>query len=119
MEIEELNHVTLYVKDLAKSQYFYQELLGLEIIPRPAFSFPGLWFRLGKQQELHLIGNCQELLTFYKQQHFALRVKSALKTEELLKSKGVFYRGPKKRADGASQLFIQDPDGYFIEFFEE
>lgn len=118
MEIEELNHVAIYVKDVAASYKFYHEVLEFEPIPRPAFDFPGAWFRLGTHQELHLIGNREEELTLHRRHHFALKVKSAQQAEELLKKKGVEYAGPKPRPDGALQIFLKDPDGYYIELFE-
>lgn len=118
MEIEELNHVAIYVKDLETSYQFYHDVLELEPLPRPAFNFQGAWFRLGKHQELHLIAPRKEELIFIKSHHFALKVKSAQQAEELLKNKGVHYKGPKPRPDGAIQIFIQDPDGYYIELFE-
>lgn len=118
MEIEELNHVAIYVKDVERSSIFYQEVLGLKPLPRPAFDFPGAWFRLGSTQELHLIGNRQEELVFLKRHHFALKVKSAKEAEEELIRKGVSFTGPKARPDGALQIFLQDPDGYFIELYE-
>ncbi len=117
MEIEELNHVAIYVKDVALSIRFYGEVLELAPLPRPAFNFPGAWFRLGASQELHLIGNRQEDLVFLKRHHFALKVKSAREAEAFLQRKGVAFTGPKPRPDGAMQIFLQDPDGYFIELF--
>lgn len=118
MEIEELNHVAIYVKDVAVSSRFYQEVLDLEPLPRPDFDFPGAWFRLGGRQELHLIGNRQEDLIFHRRHHFALKIKSAQVAEEFLLKKGVKFTGPKSRPDGAVQIFLQDPDGYFIELFQ-
>ena len=53
----ELNHVAIHVQDVERSSTFYRTALFLDPIPRPAFTFPGAWFRLGAQQELHLIGN--------------------------------------------------------------
>ena len=52
----ELNHVALHVADVEKSSEFYADVLKLEPMERPAFEFPGAWFRLGDFQELHLIG---------------------------------------------------------------
>ena len=118
MKIEELNHVAIYVKDVEASAHFYQNILELESIPRPAFNFPGAWFRLGKKQELHLIGNRQEEINLHKRHHFALKVGSAKDAEAFLKKKKVSYTGPKARPDGAIQIFFQDPDGYFIELYE-
>lgn len=118
MIIEELNHVALYVRDLDKSIRFYGEDLEMEAIARPAFTFPGAWFRLGGRQELHLIGNREAALSLHKQHHFALKVASASDTALFLERKGIQYIGPKPRPDGALQIFIQDPDGYYIELFE-
>ena len=54
MEHRELNHVALHVKDVAKSCEFYERVLELQPIPRPAFNFPGAWYQLGTAQELQL-----------------------------------------------------------------
>ena len=57
MTVLELNHVAIHITDVARSAEFYQRVLRLEPLPRPAFNFPGAWFRLGANQELHLIAN--------------------------------------------------------------
>ena len=44
MEHRELNHVALHVKDVANSCEFYERVLELQQIPRPAFDFPGAWY---------------------------------------------------------------------------
>lgn len=119
--ILELNHVAIFVKDVEESVRFYQEVIGLEKIDRPAFDFPGAWFRIGQFQQLHLIGirsNDIELNSNPRGNHFALRVKSYMEVEDLLKSKGAEYQPPRKRPDGAVQIFLKDPDGYFIELVE-
>ena len=60
MKVLELNHVAIHVTDVERSVAFYRDVLRLEPIPRPAFTFPGAWFRLGVDQELHLIGERTE-----------------------------------------------------------
>ena len=75
MKIKELNHVAIHVTDVEKSSRFYHEVLRLEPIPRPAFTFPGAWFRLGVHQELHIIGDRTEpVFSHNRGNHFALRV---------------------------------------------
>jgi glutamate racemase len=72
MQFLQLNHVALHVKDIERSIVFYRDVLKLEPIPRPAFTFPGAWFRLGLDQELHLIGERKrEVISHNRGDHFA------------------------------------------------
>lgn len=120
MEILELNHVALHVKDVEKSNEFYGKILGFEPLPRPAFDFPGSWFRLGKAQELHLIGERTENVASHKRgNHFALRCKNLGEVKEKFEKANLHFIGPKSRPDGVQQIFIKDPDGYYLEFFEK
>ena len=78
MKVRELNHIALHVTDVGKSSAFYRSVLRLEPIPRPAFTFPGAWFRLGANQELlgrYLRGPLQP------DQRNLLRMLSANRTE--------------------------------------
>ena len=118
MKIHELNHVALHVSDVARSCEFYSRVLRLESMPRPAFDFPGAWFRLGTQQELHLIGRPDAPVEpRSRNNHFALRVDDIAAWEEHLRKVGADFRPPKLRPDGASQIFLRDPDGHYIELF--
>ena len=119
MEIFELNHVALHVQDVVVSVHFYQDILGFPPMNRPAFNFSGAWFRLGTYQELHLIGNRTNPVHSDKRgTHFALKCKSIEQVEGHLKEKKVDYIGPSNRPDGIQQIFIKDPDGHYIEFFQ-
>jgi catechol 2,3-dioxygenase-like lactoylglutathione lyase family enzyme len=117
IEVRELNHVAIHVRDLARSSRFYGEVLGLPVIPRPAFDFEGAWFGLGKQ-ELHLILDAKLSPGDKGHHHFALRVDDPFAAKAYLESRGVpELKGPKRRPDGAMQLFLSDPDGYRLELF--
>ena len=119
MEILELNHVALHVKDLSESISFYKNKMGLEEMPRPDFDFKGAWFRLGQQQELHLIeGRKDAINSLRRGNHFALQVPSIREAEASLIAADVKYQPKIQRPDGAWQIFLQDPDGYFIELCE-
>jgi catechol 2,3-dioxygenase-like lactoylglutathione lyase family enzyme len=87
-------------------------------LPRPAFDFPGAWFRLGDRQELHLIGGrVGPPATGHSQRgHFALLVDDIDAVASRLSRLGAHFSGPGPRPDGALQLFIMDPDGNLIEF---
>ena len=118
MTIHELNHVAIHVADVARSCAFYKDVLKLKPLPRPAFDFPGAWFRLGTTQELHLIGRpLTSVPPENSNNHFALRVDDLAAWEEYLKMMGAEHRPKKQRPDGAWQIFLRDPDGHFIELF--
>lgn len=115
LQIQELNHVMIRVRDLEASIGFYGNTLGLRRIPRPAFDFPGAWFALGTQ-ELHLIGDPTLPAGARGHHHFALLVEDAAAARRELEERGwTRLRGPQRRPDGAMQVFVTDPDGYVIE----
>ena len=117
MQITQLNHVGLHVADLDRSRVFYGEMLGLREIPRPDMGFPGAWYRVGTDQEIHLIGRAPRggAFTPPRERHVALAVSAMEDVERALAARGVAYAPPKSRADGALQLFVRDPDDHVIE----
>ena len=118
MKIYELDHVAIHVKDVEASCVFYRTVLDLEPLPRPAFTFPGAWFRLGTIQELHIIGDRGEpVFSHNRGNHYALRVDDLDAWERHFQKLGVAYHNRRMRPDGAWQLFIADPDGHFVELF--
>lgn len=115
MNILQLDHVAVHVADLAASKTFYSETMRLAPLDRPDFDFPGAWFRLGTTQELHLIGDRSDAInSHHRGNHFAFRVTEVDSWQSHFESQGIaFIR--KTRPDGASQIFLQDPDGYWVE----
>jgi glyoxylase I family protein len=127
-----LHHVSLPVRDVARSVGFYRDVLGLTQIPRPDFDFKGAWFALGTDQQLHLIQD--EGSTFRdgkgldgRDIHFAIRVGSY--RDALAHLAGLGYRKagspgtgefqcmrvvPKATA-GFPQIYLMDPDRNIIE----
>ena len=116
MKTTQLNHVALHVQDVAQSVAFYTDVMLFEQLPRPNFSFPGAWFRLGEDQELHLIGNRdQQVNSHSRGNHYALMVDDLDAWEAHLIAQGVAYEPRRTRPDGAYQVFLADPDGHHIE----
>jgi catechol 2,3-dioxygenase-like lactoylglutathione lyase family enzyme len=122
--IETLHHVSITVIDLERAKRFYAGVLGLVEIPRPAFGFPGAWYRLG-DRELHLIVHPPTLTLRgtteidSRDGHFAVQVRSHRETRAHLEAAGVAYDDrPRNRTD-RPQIFVSDPDGNLIELNAE
>ena len=124
LQVTTIDHNTLVVSDLEKSRAFYRDLLGMTEIPRPDFGFPGLWFQAGPTQ-IHLniasdeagpAGLTYNATSITRAWHLAFNVKDANVAAQILQERGVeIIAGPRKRPDGAVQLYILDPDGHQIE----
>ncbi len=112
----QLNHVAIHVADVEKSCAFYERALQLERIPRPAFSFPGAWYRLGVDQDLHIIGGrTQATISHNRGNHYALLVDDIDAWEQYFRAEQIEYVPRRIRPDGAYQIYIVDPDGHYIE----
>jgi catechol 2,3-dioxygenase-like lactoylglutathione lyase family enzyme/uncharacterized protein YunC (DUF1805 family) len=125
LHVKTLDHVTVVVKDLERSRRFYVDVLGMREVPRPAFSFGGLWFQAGTTQ-IHLIleysgsgpaGNLlAENLRGSRTHHYAFEVDDATAATAWLKECRIpILDGPKLRPDGYMQVFVTDPDGHVVE----
>lgn len=132
IDLKQLHHISLVTQNVAASKRFYCDILGMEDAPRPAnFTFEGAWFRSGAY-EIHLIGWADATQYFgdppngHKPdgdityaRHFCFRVASmadALRT--LHEHDYPIAWGPRPRGDGATQLYLYDPDGHFVELVE-
>lgn len=116
MQALQLNHVALHVANVDTSIEFYRDAMQLPMMERPDFDFPGAWFRLGEDQELHLIGDRdQPVHSHHRGGHFALIVDCLDEWETHLDSYGANRLPRKTRPDGALQTFVQDPDGHWVE----
>ncbi len=117
-EIRNLDHVGIHVADVPTSHAFYRDVLQLESLPRPELGFPGAWLRIGTAQELHLIGKNSNPDTPPAERHFAVTVDSAAAWADRLREFEIPFEGPNPRPDGATQIFLRDPDGHVIELLE-
>ena len=114
------NHISLHVSDVEKSVHFYTQLLGMKQVPRPDFDFDGAWISMGNGLTLHLIaGKNYEPQAGNRSNHFAFTYPDINALEKEFAGKGVEIFTNKIRVDGIRQMFIKDPDGYYIEFNED
>jgi len=120
MNIRQIDHVSLHVKDVEASAAFYAGVLQLERLPRPKLSVPGAWFRIGQHQQLHLIGGrTEEIHSAMRGNHFAVEVDDIQSWERHLRDRNIPFDGPSVRPDGATQIFLKDPEGHVVEFYEQ
>lgn len=129
MRIKNLDHIALVVDDLERARWFYGQVLCLEEIPRPpTFTFRGCWFQ-GEGFQLHLIlaedttapagfGEPGVGARSGLAHHLGLEVEDLGAIEARLRAYGVdVLSGPLSRGDGVVQLYLNDPDGNFLELF--
>lgn len=116
------DHQSLVVTNLMKTGDFYKEVFDFKEIEHPEKK-PGFrWFSMYGNSQLHLIK--KDVIEFKKDKsiHLCLAVENLEKFIGHLISKDIdFYDWPGNkgsvtdRADGVKQIYIQDPEGYWIE----
>lgn len=118
------DHLALHVSDLDRSQSFYTRYFGLQPMRAPAPSNIMRWLQAGSF-ELHLIGGRTRPVDVPIAVHLALRVQDLDAVISRLESDKVPWSDSDKnprataiRGDGIRQLYLQDPDGYWIEVNE-
>lgn len=109
-----MNHVSLSVTDVERSAAFYQRLLGMEIISRPANG--GLNLGLGGESFLGLYN----LPNPGGMHHMCIGVENydADALAEKFVAHGVeatVNRDPANRTSGGDQLYFNDPDGIRVQ----
>jgi catechol 2,3-dioxygenase-like lactoylglutathione lyase family enzyme len=119
-----LDHVNLLIDAgddaLSRARAFYEELLGLEPLERPANTDsgrPGAWYQCGLQQ-LHLTTEKgASTVNQASRRHPAFRVANLDAMRRRLESAGVEIIAG-NRFPGQERFFVRDPWGNRLEFVE-
>jgi catechol 2,3-dioxygenase-like lactoylglutathione lyase family enzyme len=116
------NHVALSVKDVNSSADFYHKVLNLSEIANRTKVDGIIWLSLGEGKELHLVSILKGDIIINKAVHFALTTTTFDDFVTNLERMNIPYSswlGEENkitiRADGIKQIYLQDPDGYWIE----
>jgi catechol 2,3-dioxygenase-like lactoylglutathione lyase family enzyme len=115
-----LLHAGLLVSDLAAARHFYEAVVGLVAMPRPAdMPYPGAWYDLGGGQQIHLMGlpnpDAQSVRPEHggRDRHIAFGITDMATLRVRFDAAGVAYSVSKS---GRAALFCRDPDGNTLEF---
>jgi catechol 2,3-dioxygenase-like lactoylglutathione lyase family enzyme len=106
--------VAVRVKDLARAESFYREVLGLEVGLRDERR-PWLFLRAGGEAGMVVL---QEDPGDWPLQHFAFTVAEAdiARAADMLRARGVAVRGPQVIGwMPATSVYFADPDGHSLE----
>ncbi len=116
------DHLAIVVTDLNASATFYAEVLGLQEIINQTKKANIRWYAFADGIELHLIQVSKEGIQTKKDLHLAVAVNNLSAFRTLLESKNIPYENwqgapnqTNARPDGINQVYLQDPDGYWIE----
>ena len=112
-------HASFLVSDLGASMRFYEGALGLEAMARPDLGYPGAWYRLEGDQQLHLMqlpGN-GEAATGHggRDRHVALAVDDLDALVERFARANIPHTSSRS---GRRAVFCRDPDGNALEFVQ-
>lgn len=121
-----INHTAIFVVDLKKSGDFYQNIIGLDTIAEPFHDGRHLWFKTGEHAALHIIQGADKPREYFKNQHTCFSVPNFMNFVENLRRASLKFEDVSgkpntysSRVDGIHQLWLQDPDGYWIEINDD
>ena len=116
------DHTALHVADLDASVAFYERVFGFREIAAPGDPAVIRWLAVGPDEQLHLIAFDGAVPPTTKALHFALRTPDLDGLVAHVERLGIPYSDwpgaastLSLRPDGIRQIYVQDPDGYWIE----
>lgn len=121
-----INHTAIYVIDIQKTGSFYSDIIGLDTVPEPFHDGKHIWYSTGAHSMLHVIQGATEKRAYYKNQHTCFTVPDFNAFLDKLKAANWTWEdvaGKKNaittRIDGVHQIWLQDPDGYWLEINDD
>lgn len=120
------NHTTIFVTDLKRSADFYEKVLQLPVIPEPFHDSKHVWFRAGEHSQIHVVLGAKEDVPHDINIHLAFSVPLIDAFMQHLDAMNIKYgnwaqtaKTTQVRPDGIKQIYLQDPDGYWIEINDD
>jgi catechol 2,3-dioxygenase-like lactoylglutathione lyase family enzyme len=112
-----LDHVNIRTIELAKTQAFFTEVLGLSVGWRPDFPFGGAWLYAGDKDVVHLVEVRQAgaATRGSSLDHFAFAIDDYEDAQRRLDAAGMAYEPSAAPNGGIRQLFVTELNGVTIE----
>ena len=116
-----IHHVTLIVSDLPPAAAFYRDELGFEPIEKEGLDYPGAFFRVNAEQQLHLAELPDVPPSF--RGHFCLRTRNFNALLRRFRQLGILDTAPwdgiRRLGNGSYQFYVRDPAGNLVEITSE
>lgn len=116
-----INHIALSVKNVDTSIEFYKSVFGLQEIENTASNYKTRWLTFNDDRQIHLIPRPKAEIKINKAVHFAFSTESVEEFVSHLNNLEINFTDWKDnpqtifvRNDGIKQVYVQDPDGYWI-----
>ena len=117
-----INHAAIFVTDLKRSGDFYTQILNLDTIPEPFHDGKHIWMSIGNGVQFHIIQGADKEREHFQNTHLCFSTADVISFAKKLDENKIDWfnaRGVPKvitnRVDGVHQVFLKDPDGYWIE----
>jgi lactoylglutathione lyase len=118
--VARMEHVAIQAADIDRSAAFYRDAFGLKLVPTPLKN--RRWLDLGNGMLLHILDGRAEPKPSNRMEHLALQVEHLEALTAWLDRHGMPWTDlagtphtMQTRFDGVRQIYVQDPDGYWLE----
>lgn len=125
-DIPQFSHSTIFVTDLKTAVDFYTNVMQLPVIPEPFHDGRHVWFKVGPHSQIHVVSGAIARTAHDINIHTAFSVISVDGFIKHLEAVGQKYgnwnisaKSIQLRPDGIKQIYLQDPDGYWIEINDD
>lgn len=125
-DIPQFSHSTIFVTDLKTAVDFYTNVMQLPVIPEPFHDGRHVWFKVGPHSQIHVVSGARARTAHDINIHTAFSVISVDGFIKHLEAVGQKYgnwnisaKSIQLRPDGIKQIYLQDPDGYWIEINDD
>ncbi len=117
-----LNHLAIYVVNLQKTGAFYSNIFQLDTIPEPFHDGKHIWYSIAPGVAMHVIQGAEKPKEYYQNNHMCFSVASVDAFVQKIKAQNISWVNAQgvagqitNRVDGVKQIWVNDPDGYWIE----